>query len=184
MRIIVIGTKYRSRRDSVCPSREVFEIIGDLTFEQLSTLRHRGAFATVSLTFATCCQLSKDLVESSRSDESEEALLVRWYQGTLNCIFAQASTTRRSAGIPAMMTAILGADASQPAFSDVLDTLMDISRRPARVSETDGSNLPQVHALNCLKDIFRNSHITYLGKSERYLPHCLELASTCMKSEV
>ncbi|KAK8933176.1 hypothetical protein VCV18_001722 [Metarhizium anisopliae] len=171
----------RSRNGLIIPSKEVFERIGNLTFTQLENLRHRGAFTTVSSTFATCCQQTKYL----QLEQNERTLLGIWYEGTLNAIDSQASTTRRSAGIPSMITGILAANASHPNFAQVMDTLMAIAAREAKVSETDGSRLPQVHAYNCLKDIFKNSLLTALGnKSESYLPQCLELAASGLRSEV
>ncbi|KAK2595751.1 hypothetical protein QQS21_006577 [Conoideocrella luteorostrata] len=141
----------------------------------------RGAFTTVSSTFATCCQQTKHL----RVEEAEKPLLEIWYEGTVNAIHTQGSTTRRSAGIPSMITGILAANAAQPTFDQVMDMLMTVAAKTARVSETDGSNLPQVHAYNCLKDIFKNSLLSSLGnKSESYLPQCLELAASGLRSEV
>lgn len=103
----------------------------------------------------------------------------------MKAIYSQASTTRRSAGIPSMITGILAANAAHPTFGQVMDTLMTLAAKEARVSETDGSNLPQVHAYNCLKDIFKNSLLTSLGnKSESYLPQCLGLAASGLRSEV
>ncbi|PNY24798.1 Uncharacterized protein TCAP_05260 [Tolypocladium capitatum] len=83
------------------------------------------------------------------------------------------------------MTGILSANASDPSFEQVMEKLMSIASEEARVLETDGSNLPQVHAYNCLKDIFKNSMLTAMGnKSEKYLPRCLELAASGLRSEV
>ena len=178
MRTIVLALRNRSRDVFITPSQDLFEKIGNLTFNQLSSLRHRGAFTTVAMTFATCCQQTKHL-------DQGESLLDMWYQGTMNAISSQASTTRRSAGIPSMMTGILSANASHPSVEHVMEKLMSIASKTATVSETDGSNLPQVHAYNCLKDIFRNSFLTALGnKSEKYLPQCLELAASGLRSEV
>lgn len=168
----------RSRGGFVSPPRSVLERIGNLTFDQLSHLRHRGAFTTVASTFATCCQQTKHF-------DLDKPLLDVWYRGTLDCIFSQASTTRRSAGIPSMMTGVLSANASHPSFQHVVENLIGIARKKARMSETDGSNLPQAHAYNCLKDIFKNSLLTSMGnKSEAYLPQCLELAASGLRSEV
>jgi len=102
----------------------------------------------------------------------------------MDSIFAQGSTTRRSAGIPALITGILSANAPRPSFDAVISALMSLARKPARVIETDGSKLPQVHALNCLKDIYKSSHISRYCNTEGYLPECLEVAAACMKSEV
>src|SRR6266536_3788210 len=57
---------------------EIFTRIGDLAFEQLSNLRHRGAFSTVSLTFARCCQLTQHLIPNPTSTST--SLLEKWYQ--------------------------------------------------------------------------------------------------------
>lgn len=38
--------------------------IGNLTFNQLAELRHRGAFSTVSRTFAACCTASARSIAS------------------------------------------------------------------------------------------------------------------------
>jgi hypothetical protein len=56
---------------------DVFHAAGALSFEQLSSLRHRGAFSTVSLTFARCCQLTQ---EHSITGSPGASLLKEWYQ--------------------------------------------------------------------------------------------------------
>ncbi|KAH8673677.1 putative death-receptor fusion protein-domain-containing protein [Xylariales sp. PMI_506] len=158
---------------------DAFDTIGNLTFAQLSNLRHRGAFTSVSQTFTSCCQLSKYF---PRSSTDAEHFLNKWYKGALNCIYTQASTTRRSAGIPALIVGILSANADEPSFETVLQNLQAIGRQPAHISETDGSNLPQVHALNCIKDIFKSSYLS--KRADLYLTDCLELAASSLKSEV
>lgn len=59
MRTVVTKAKDRRHDGSPVMDPEIFKKVGNLTFEQLSSLRHRGAFSTVSLTFARCCQLSQ-----------------------------------------------------------------------------------------------------------------------------
>lgn len=80
MRIIILSAKQRSQEGRICPSRDIYERIGNLSFTQLSSLRHRGAFTTVALTFSTCCQLVKHL---DRSAERGPTLLERWYEVSL-----------------------------------------------------------------------------------------------------
>ncbi|GJC86686.1 uncharacterized protein ColLi_09524 [Colletotrichum liriopes] len=184
MRVMVLPLKAKTKEGTLRPSTELFTAVGSLTFDQLSSLRHRGAFNTVSLSFATCCQLVKHLDDPKAGHGGDETLLDIWYKGTKECIFAQASTTRRSAGIPAMITGIVSANAPQPSFDKVIEELVTIAQKPAYNSESDGSKLPQVHALNCLKDIFKSSFITQLGKSAPHIPQCLELAASSLKSEV
>ncbi|TPX10842.1 uncharacterized protein E0L32_008231 [Thyridium curvatum] len=180
MRIIISSLRFSRVKGLLFPTKKVFEMIGSISFDQLSNLRHRGAFATVSQTYTACCQLSEDPLV--RLDNGGETLLRVWYKGALDCIFSQASTTRRSAGIPALITGILAANAQDPSFDMVMKSLGDIAQKPALVSETDGSNLPQVHALNSLKDVFKSS---MLGKrAETYLMENLQLAVNCLRSEV
>lgn len=180
VRRIVANLAFSRAAGFLLPTPEVFQRVGNLAFLQLSTLRHRGAFSSVSLNFTCCCQYSQN--PHVASSEPERSLLEDWYKGALSCIHAQRSTTRRSAGIPALITAILASNADSPSFEQVMRTLEEIARRPALVSETDGSNLPQVHAFNSLKEVFKSSLLS--KKVERYLPECLELATSSLKAEV
>ncbi|KAK0623332.1 putative death-receptor fusion protein-domain-containing protein [Immersiella caudata] len=164
------------------PPLDVFRDAGYLTFEQLASLRHRGAFSTVSLTFSTCCQLTQRLPHVYADITGSEGLLREWYQGALVCISTQASTTRRSAGIPDLISAVLSANSETPSFDEAFSTLREIAEKPARVAETDGSNLPQVHALNCLRGVFRSSYLS--KKAENYLAENLQLAAHSLRSEV
>lgn len=182
MRTVVSTLRLSQDKGTLVPSRQVFEDVGNLTFEQLSSLRHRGAFSMVSLTFTTCCQLEKVSRAAIQNISTDGTLLETWYKGALSCIYEQASTTRRSAGIPALMCGILAANADKPSLGQVIKQLQEIASTPARISETDGSNLPQVHALNCIKDTFKSSLLS--KRAEVYLPECLQLATTSLKSEV
>lgn len=180
MRTIVGNLGFSRAVGFLLPTPEVFRRVGNLAFSQLSTLRHRGAFSSVSLNFTCCCQNARN--PHVASGELEQSLLEDWYKGALSCIYAQRSTTRRSAGIPALITAILASNATSPSFEQVIRTLEEIAKRPALVSETDGSNLPQVHAFNSLKEVFKTSLLS--KKAERYLLGCLELATNSLKAEV
>ncbi|PQE06896.1 HEAT repeat protein [Rutstroemia sp. NJR-2017a BVV2] len=179
MRTIVSKVKVQWGDGTPFASPAVFTKIGDLTFDQLSRLRHRGAFSTVSLTFARCSQLSQ--YHTFRSQITDE-MLEKWYKGTLQCIYEQVSTTRRSAGIPALITGILSSNAPHPAFENVMMELKSLARRPVALSQVDETNLPQVHAMNCVKEIFKSSA---LGKrADKHIPDCLQLAADSLTSEV
>lgn len=72
--------------------RPDFEIVGQTSFTQLAELRHRGAFSTVSQTFATCC------LRCSKSDDpSIQDLPRRWYQASVAAVrlFSELIETRR-----------------------------------------------------------------------------------------
>ena len=59
-------------------SRDDFRRIGGLAFTQLAELRHRGAFSTVSQTFAFCCAKCTEAEDSDINQLPEE-----WYK--VNC---------------------------------------------------------------------------------------------------
>lgn len=103
-------------------------------------------------------------------------------QHTLACIHQNASAlTRRSAGLPAIITGIQAAHSSGKVFDKVILDLQAIADTP--VEETPDIQelcLPQVHALNCLKDIFSD---TRFGPSNE--PHAavtLDIAASCLEN--
>ncbi|KAI9843613.1 MAG: hypothetical protein M1837_006195 [Sclerophora amabilis] len=153
--------------------------IGNLSFKQLAELRHRGAFSTVSQTFATCCQRC-----AAHWDPEISSLPNRWYEETLLCIRDQASSiTRRSAGIPSLITGILKSQPQSQLFRKALLDLQAESRSPTLATESrPSSGLSQVHTLNCLKDIFTNPTIE--SPSEPYVADALHLAASCLESKI
>lgn len=94
-----------------------------------------------------------------------------------------ARLTRRSAGLPAMIVALLSpTDATF--FASTIFDLMDIALSPTDLSrdEVGQMKLPQVHALNCLKDIMTNSRFAVI--IAQFLSRILELAATCLASRI
>ncbi|GAD96200.1 HEAT repeat protein [Paecilomyces variotii No. 5] len=168
---------YAPSQGGLC--RTDYEKIGIASFIQLAELRHRGAFSTVSQTFSTCCQRCGE-----SSDPSISSLPTGWYMQARNIIDEQASKlTRRSAGLPALVTGILSSNPGGPLFDQVMKELQDISRLPA--AQDDASyeiKLPQVHAMNCLKDIFTD---TRLGPhTEPFIMSALRISSECISSQI
>lgn len=170
---------------------------GELVFQQLAELRHRGAFSTVAQTFAAWC------VTCSVSDNPVIVELPKqWYQvisvtnllllivqtkpsqDALACIQQKASAlTRRSAGLPAMITGILSAYPSNKFFDDVILDLQAIADAPVeRLQTTRELHLPQVHALNCLKDVFTDARFGI--STEPHIADSLEIATSCLESEL
>lgn len=186
MRAIVSHLRFSRVKGALTPDKAVFERVGNLAFEQLSTLRHRGALTTVAQTFTLCCQMAQDPSVTAPGTPEDATLVAAWYKGTQNCIHSQVSTTRRSAGIPALFSGILASSStSQPAFfDDAIRTACAIAQTPANSAEraADGSRLPQVHAFNCLRDVFRSSLLS--KRAERLLPECLQLAANSLRSDV
>ena len=159
--------------------REDFERVGKTSFVQLAELRHRGAFSTVSQTFATCCQRC-----SSSKDESIQELPRDWYQQAKATIFESAGKlTRRSAGLPALVTGILCSSPGTPFFKNALNELHDISRLAVEYNKDQQYlELPQVHSMNCLKDIFTNTKLS--SYTESFVMPALTLSAERLGSPI
>lgn len=90
-----------------------------------------------------------------------------------------SSLTRRSAGIPAIITGVLAAYPGDKFFDDVVVNLQAMANAPLGV---DLGSLPQVHALNCLKDIFTDARFGV--NTEIYVADTLEIAASCLESHM
>jgi hypothetical protein len=128
--------------------------VGPLLLEQLATIRHRGAFSSVYPTFISCCLLCSSRDELSQIPE-------QWLDENLNLIQTRSKyITRRSAGIPFLITAILGSNKSlvKPTFYK----LLEVANQPVEEEDAvmDNINLPQVNAFNCIKTIFIDSTLS------------------------
>ncbi|KAJ9642270.1 hypothetical protein H2204_002639 [Knufia peltigerae] len=143
------------------------------------SLRHRGAFSTVANTFLLCCETVRAATEAS-----VRGLLQEWYKIALVQIDEQADRlTRRSAGLPAMMTALLS-PSDVTFFSSAVTDLTSIAIRTPEETRSDGEEprLPQVHALNILKDIMTTSR--FASVVVHFLSSIIELAASCLTSKI
>lgn len=156
---------------------EHLQELGDLSFTQLAELRHRGAFSTVSQTFTACCLSCKKI------SSDEDNVLEKWYDRAILCIQNQTmNNTRRSAGLPSLMIGIIIADeCSGVMFTRAIRDLTKEATKPVDKMEDQSSGLSQVHALNCLKDIFKNSKLG--ERSEAHVPVTLGLAANFLSSD-
>lgn len=153
--------------------------IGELVLSELSQLRHRGAFSSVSLAFAACC------VQCVREgDISTKKLPKEWFQEALGFIGKLSSAlTRRSAGLPAVVTGILSAYIDGEFFDYVnLELRRIASQSVERAEDQSLLSLPQVHALNCLKDIFIDSRFS--TSTEGHISSTLDIAIKCLDSDM
>lgn len=157
--------------------------IGTLCMDQLGNLRHRGAFSTVAQTFSVLCQRIAD-----SNDPSIMALRDLWYKDAMATLDLQAAKlTRRSAGIPAMISGLL-TSCSGAFFNDSLGVFRaragDLGqvRQMVTGNQSQLMDLPQVHALNCLREIFTNSKFRVI--TEPHLMDMLTLAATALSCEV
>jgi hypothetical protein len=96
-----------------------------------------------------------------------------------------ANITRRSAGIPMLVTGTLAVevDVARPLLEKTYNKLRDIACEPVSDHENiDQALLPQVHALNCIKALFTDSRTS--ARSKKYLGDGLDLAIQCFRSPV
>ncbi len=85
-------------------------------------------------------------------------------RGLSRAFLKQARQLDVPPGFLLLQSGILAANAESPSFQEVFFQLVEIARKPALFSETDGSNLPQVHSLNCIRDVFRSSLLMQEGR--------------------
>jgi len=133
----------------------------------------------VSPSFIDLC--SRCLATQTLSDLPEQ-----WLSKSILQITGRSNLiTRRSAGLPSLIVGIVIADPhpDRPLLRSTFEKLEEFARLPAVLS-TDGTkvNLPQVHALNCLKSMFTDSRLS--SSSQEFLGRGLELSVSCFASEV
>lgn len=162
------------------PDHDLLEHVGDTCLNQLSLLRHRGAFSTVAQTFVLCCQKARE-----SKDIRSRNLVDRWFSEALSELEKQADKlTRRSAGLPAIFAAVFDPlDKAKFTFSfeQLVSKAMEKVDISDRIKE-ERLRLPQVHALNCIKDIMTSSRFRVL--TEPLVVYNLNLAANCMSSNI
>lgn len=167
--------------DTSMADHAVFSTIGRMCFDQLALLRHRGAFSTVAQSFVLCCQKCR-----SSDDPDVQSLTSQWFGSALAELQKQADRlTRRSAGLPAMFTALLDPHDDHK-FSLCVQELVQIAVQlapdPRGAEAEDKLRLPQVHALNCLKDIMTTSRFRI--RTAPLVVPMVDLAAQCMSSHI
>lgn len=162
----------KSLRDSM-----VIEL-GDLCFSQLAELRHRGAFSTVAQTWIVCCNRAAALPFA----QQEKSFLERSYDKAFDILKNKTTiNTRRSAGIPSLLCGLLIADKTGQVLARAFEDLSAIATETVDTRMANESSLPQVHALNCIKDVLKNSRLG--EQSERFVSPSLSLAAVSLRSE-
>jgi hypothetical protein len=92
--------------------------------------------------------------------------------------------TRRSAGIPTLMASIIAAEpeAGGKLLARAMNDLVAEASVEAQHTNIEESRLPQVHAINCIKEIFTTSKLSVA--SEAYIAQGLELAAKTLNSNM
>lgn len=154
---------------------ELFLSSVELVVDQLATVKHRGAFASVYPTFVLACEIC------FRSTDPELAKMPQiWLQKNIALIESQSQyISRRSGGLPYLITGILTAEVSLKRRKNLDNSLMESTfRELRRISSIphipDGAqkmDIPQVHAFNCMKHIVMDALLS--GESIAYISQVL-----------
>ncbi|CUS21454.1 LAQU0S03e02960g1_1 [Lachancea quebecensis] len=126
---------------------------GELMLAQMSTIRHSGAFQSLIPSFVACCR---------RSNADVPQQLEIWLEEILNRLETKTQfITRRSGGLPHIVTSILGAEdnKNRPLLKKTFDKLFLIASLPVSEHE-EQVDLPQVNAFNCIKALFVESSLS------------------------
>ncbi|GBM23527.1 Thyroid adenoma-associated [Araneus ventricosus] len=130
--------------------------IGDYFMDQMASVQHKGAFEQAYIGFTKLCKMLwrspiLELQELPQNWLNDLCLAIKGLKDDKNF-----SYTRRSAGLPFIMQAIL---ASEPGISSSLFFKNTISSLLSMAStQKDNGNVDEmVHALNILRALFRDS---------------------------
>lgn len=153
--------------------------LGELLIEQLTSIRHKGAFMSITGPLQACCRRCYAV-------DTLQSLPLQWLDTHLNEILVNTKLiTRRSAGLPLLVTSVLVSHPKplEPAVDKVMDRLFEIANLPLPDSSKESKlDLPQVHAFNCIKATLWESLLT--KPTTRHVERALVLAIMAFTSEV
>ncbi|CAN8022787.1 unnamed protein product [Ixodes persulcatus] len=126
--------------------------IGSFFMEQMSSIRHRGAFEQAYTAFQKLCQMLW------RCNHPELAKLpMTWLKDVVTVVReGGVSSTRRSAGIPYIVQAVLVSEPQvlgSAAFQQYMAEFLKLADQDTSAVE------PKVHAINVLRALFREARL-------------------------
>lgn len=129
----------------------------DLVMDQLANVTHRGAFSAVFPTYVRICEICFQTSELSR-------LPRQWLESNLELVETKAQyISRRSGGLPFLITGVLNAATPKdlPALMELTFSRLLLIASVEYIPNADEKmDIPQVHALNCMKHIFSDSDLS------------------------
>ncbi|XP_041865612.1 thyroid adenoma-associated protein [Melanotaenia boesemani] len=142
-------------------TEEQVEGVGLYFRQQLLQSRHRGAF---ELAYVGFVRLTEMLCRSG--SRALQQLPAHWLSEVLEEVkssdpSSKLCATRRSAGIPFYIQALLSSEPKSSSCSLLKMTMRELISlaMPAANRNTDGSTVPQVHALNILRALYRDTRL-------------------------
>ncbi|XP_056902918.1 thyroid adenoma-associated protein isoform X1 [Takifugu flavidus] len=127
--------------------------------QQLLQSRHRGAFELAYVGFVRLT----DMLCRSRSQLLQQ-LPALWLSEVLEEVkssdpSSKLCATRRSAGIPFFIQALLSSEPRSSSCSLLKMTMRELIALAMPAGDSDGSDVPQVHALNILRALYRDTRL-------------------------
>lgn len=179
---LVLSYAWRSTKESTILLQRLldFELsneqllrIGELVLDQLSTVRHRGAFSAVYPTFIKVASICKNRLPAQNK---------LWLDFNISLIQTKTQLiTRRSGGLPFLITAIVTVERELLRYT--FDKLLEIAKEPVdEKAESEKMDIPQVHAFNCIKTLFIESQLA--NSVAPYIYEGLELALSTFSSKI
>ena len=142
--------------------------IGDILIDQLFTVRHSGAFQAVLPAFKLCTAMAKKKVP---------LLLNEWLDKSIDMVETMTQhITRRSGGIPFIVSIILGTSADKSMLDLAFKRLVNIAIEPITEFQ-DVIDHPQVNAFNCIKSLFTEAKLATI-----ILSHVSKSLELCLMS--
>ncbi|XP_072247562.1 thyroid adenoma-associated protein [Leuresthes tenuis] len=142
-------------------TEEQVEGVGLYFRQQLLQSRHRGAF---ELAYVGFVRLTDMLCRSG--SRALQQLPARWLSEVLEEVktsdpSSKLCATRRSAGIPFYIQALLSSEPKSSSCSLLKMTMRELIAlaMPSADRNTDSSTVPQVHALNILRALYRDTRL-------------------------
>ncbi|XP_033469719.2 thyroid adenoma-associated protein [Epinephelus lanceolatus] len=142
-------------------TEEQVEGVGLYFRQQLLQSRHRGAF---ELAYVGFVRLTDMLCRSG--SQALQQLPARWLSEVLEEVkssdpSSKLCATRRSAGIPFYIQALLSSEPKSSSCSLLKMTVRELIAlaMPSADRNTDSSTVPQVHALNILRALYRDTRL-------------------------
>ncbi|KAI5606893.1 thyroid adenoma-associated protein [Silurus asotus] len=142
-------------------TEEQVEGVGHYFREQLLQSRHRGAF---ELAYVGFVRLTDMLCRSGSTILQQ--LPAQWLKEVLEEVkcsdpSSKLCATRRSAGIPFFIQALLSSEPKSSSCSLLKMTMRELTAlaMPSHDGATDRSTVPQVHALNILRALYRDTRL-------------------------
>lgn len=166
----IINLKYTN--DGIVSSSDKILSLGSaIIMELLASVKHRGAFASVYPTFVLICRICFQV-------GSLNQLPYEWLQNSIEKIETDHQRiSRRSAGLPYLITGILTGEKStnsKELTKSTFDQLFRIAKTTYIPNADQKNDIPQVHAFNCIKHIFIDSQLSQV--SYDYVSEALQLS--------